>query len=367
MRTGGPQKDFSIVSSMTPLNGGNGLQHRSASSSSLQGEKERGDRGPVPRRSAADAASKKNGDQAKRARYEYTEIMKHPSIVPCMVKGALNTAGELRTAGPSLNMLNKKRSGRGPGHMWLRWPQAEFWSTNCSEHQHKCCTHTREWTWSWGESWLLVRTHSLGIDDATWLAEIRASELWSMGHRLLLQRLPAAWNCSFIQCYGKQVAGAAPAIVASYQQPNCTRAYTKSGCLLCASMRAQPGYRAAELCASDSAAEQSTKRPGCVSTLRWAGAVPIPALPPENNHWATAVYPHASTAAVPACVASRQLPAVDMYLHAYSGERAQHCRHGLYQDANSCSGITTLEWFYQLVDPVLISFRQQKSAPTQPL
>ena len=55
-----------------------------------------------------------------------------------------------------------------------------------------------------------------------------------MGHRLLLQRLPAAWNCSFIQ-YGKQVAGAAPAVVASYQQ-NCARAYTKSGCLLCASI-----------------------------------------------------------------------------------------------------------------------------------
>ena len=55
-----------------------------------------------------------------------------------------------------------------------------------------------------------------------------------MGHRLLLQRLPAAWNCSFIQ-YGKQVAGAAPAIVASYQQ-NCACAYTKSGCLLCASI-----------------------------------------------------------------------------------------------------------------------------------
>ena len=32
---------------------------------------------------------------------------------------------------------------------------------------------------------------------------------------------------------------------------------------LCFSMRAQPGYRAAELCAADSAAEQSTKRPGC--------------------------------------------------------------------------------------------------------
>ena len=79
MRTGGPQKDFSIVSSITPSNGGNGLQHRSASSSSLQGEKERGDRGPAPRRSAADAASKKNGDQAKRARAIHG-VMKHPSI-----------------------------------------------------------------------------------------------------------------------------------------------------------------------------------------------------------------------------------------------------------------------------------------------
>ena len=68
MRTGGPQTDFSIVSSMTPSNGGNGLHSRSASSSSLQGEKERGDRGPVPRRTAADAAPKKNGDQANRAR-----------------------------------------------------------------------------------------------------------------------------------------------------------------------------------------------------------------------------------------------------------------------------------------------------------
>ena len=122
MRTGGPQKDFSIVSSMTPSNGGNGLQHRSASSSSLQGEPRRGDRGPAPRRSAADAAPKKNGDQAKRARALRTVhgVMKHPSIVLCMVKGAGNTAGELRTAGPSLNRLNRKRSGRGPGHMWLR-------------------------------------------------------------------------------------------------------------------------------------------------------------------------------------------------------------------------------------------------------
>ena len=70
--TEGPQKDFSLVSSMTPSNGGNGLQHQSASSSNLQGEKERGDQGPAPRRSAADAAPKKNGDQAKRARVTHT-------------------------------------------------------------------------------------------------------------------------------------------------------------------------------------------------------------------------------------------------------------------------------------------------------
>ena len=155
MRTEGPQKDFSIASSMTPSNGGNGFQHRSASSSSLQGKKERGDRGPAPRRSAADAAPKKNGDQAKRARCGIHGVMhmKHPSIVPCMVKGAGNTAGELRTAGPSLNMLlNRKRSGRGPGHMWLRWPQAAFWSTICWEHQHKCCTHTRASELEVGES-----------------------------------------------------------------------------------------------------------------------------------------------------------------------------------------------------------------------
>ena len=116
MRTGGPQKDFSIVSSMTPSNGGNGLQHRSASSSSLQGEKERGDRGLAPRRSAADAAPKKNGDQAKRARaLRIHGVMKHPSIVP----------------------LHGERSwehGRGTPHSWT-----------IIEHVEQKTI----WTWTW--------------------------------------------------------------------------------------------------------------------------------------------------------------------------------------------------------------------------
>ena len=155
----------------------------------------------------------------------------------------------------------------------------------------------------------------------------------------------AGWNQSVgAMEYGTQVATATPASCLELQlhsvwetgcwRSACHRCFLSTKlrtCIhevrmppLCFNMRAQPGYRAAELCAADTTAEQSTKRPGCVSTLRWAGAVPIPALPPVNNHWATAVYPHASTAAVPTCVASRRLPAVDMYLHAYSGELAQH-------------------------------------------
>ena len=70
-RTGGPQKDFSIVSSMTPSNGETDFNIDMSVSFVVQlatGEKERGDRGPAPRRSAADAAPKKNGDQANRAR-----------------------------------------------------------------------------------------------------------------------------------------------------------------------------------------------------------------------------------------------------------------------------------------------------------
>ena len=101
MRTGGPQKDFSIVSSMTPSNGGNGLQHRSASSSSLQGEKERGDRGPAPRRSAADAAPKKNGDQAKGARALRIHGVSNFSACPpsrhCLHSPALNLSATHHT------------------------------------------------------------------------------------------------------------------------------------------------------------------------------------------------------------------------------------------------------------------------------
>ena len=66
---------------------------------------ERGDRGAAPRRSAADAAPKKNGDQAKRARATYT--LSHEASVDRALHGERswesNTAGELRTAGPSLH------------------------------------------------------------------------------------------------------------------------------------------------------------------------------------------------------------------------------------------------------------------------
>ena len=170
MRTGGPQKDFSIVSSMTPSNGGNGLQvqHRSASSSSLQGEKERGDRGPAPRRSAADAAPKKNGDQAKRARATYT--WSHEASVDRALHGERSW-----------------EHGRGTPHSWTiseyveqktiwtwTWAHVAALTTGrilvhnlLRASTQVLHTYSREWTWSWGESWLLVRSHSLGIDDAT--------------------------------------------------------------------------------------------------------------------------------------------------------------------------------------------------------
>ena len=53
----------------------------------LHGEKERGDRGPAPRRSAADAAPKKNGDQAKRARATYTWSHDHEASVDRALHG----------------------------------------------------------------------------------------------------------------------------------------------------------------------------------------------------------------------------------------------------------------------------------------
>ena len=82
MRTGGPEKYISIVSSMTPSNGGNGLQHWSGSLRSLHGEKERGDWGTAPGQSAADAAPEKNGDRVNRAPALIHGVMKHPSIAP---------------------------------------------------------------------------------------------------------------------------------------------------------------------------------------------------------------------------------------------------------------------------------------------
>ena len=140
-----------------------------------------------------------------------------------------------------------------------------------------------------------------------------------MGHRLLLQRLPAAWNCSFIQ-YGKQVAGAA--LAHGLLPQNCARAYTKSGCLLCASI--------------------------CMRNQDTGQRNSVPPTAPLNNHKTTqlCIYTSVSaytciascptiteprlctrTQALPQCLpvfASRRLPAVDMYLHAYSGELAQH-------------------------------------------
>ena len=305
------------------------------------GEKERGDRGPAPRRSAADAAPKKNGDQAKRARALRTHgVLKHPSVVPCMVKGA---------------------GKRGTPHSWTiiehveqktiwtwTWAHVAALTTGrISVHNllrastQVLHTYSRKWTWSWGESWLLVRSHSLGIDDATWLAEIRASELWSMGHRLRLQRLPAAWNCSFIQ-YGKQVAGAAPAIIASYQQ-NCARAYTKSGCLLCASIcvrNQDTGQRNSvpptaplnnqqndpvvylhfgELaqCLTCIASCQQSLSHGCVPARKHCRSAYLCCLPSTTGRGHVSARILGWTGAAPAGTASSGQPSPAVYLHTY--------------------------------------------------
>ena len=147
MRTEGPQKDFSIVSSMTPSNGGNGLQHRSASSSSLQGEKEREDRGPAPRRSAADAAPKKNGDQAKRARATYT--WSHEASVDRALHGERSW-----------------EHGRGTPHSWT-----------IIEHVVEQKTI---WTWTWAHVAALttgrILVHNL-LRASTQVLHTRASEL----------------------------------------------------------------------------------------------------------------------------------------------------------------------------------------------
>ena len=98
-----------------PPNGGNGPEYRhgSAFSCSLQGEKEPGDRGPAPGQSAGDAASKKNGNHANRARTWSQKASRSALVHAVDLQGY--TAAEL-PAGPS---FNRKRSGRGPGLMWL--------------------------------------------------------------------------------------------------------------------------------------------------------------------------------------------------------------------------------------------------------
>ena len=176
MQTRGPQKDFPIVSSMTPSNGGNGLQHQSASSSSLQGEKERGGRGPAPHRSAADAAPKKNGDQANCAHAR--GVMTHRSVDRALHHG--------------------KRSwehGSGTPHRWTIIEHVEqkticrvdLGTCGCVDHKQNFGPQSVE-SINTSAAHILKRvnlkvgrattsSHSLGIDSATWLAEIRASEL----------------------------------------------------------------------------------------------------------------------------------------------------------------------------------------------
>ena len=81
MRNVGQQENFSFVSSMSrnlPWNGGYRLQPRQASSYTLQGDKERGDRVPATGQSAADAASKKNVTRPPARLHGVTRNPSHP-------------------------------------------------------------------------------------------------------------------------------------------------------------------------------------------------------------------------------------------------------------------------------------------------
>ena len=342
----GPEghKNFSIVSSTTPSNGGNGLQHRSASSSSLQAWGEgtrRPGTGAPPKRSWRGPEEKwRPGETRARSTYTWS------------LEASVDRA------------LHGERSwdrNRGTPHSWTiieHVEQKTIWTWTWAHvaalttgrilvhnllraSTQVLHTYSRKWTWSWGEPWLLVRSHSLGIDDATWLAEIRASELWSMGHRLLLQRLPAAWNCSFIQ-YGKQVAGAAPAIIASYQQ-NCARAYTKSGCLLCASIcvrNQDTGQRNSvpptaplnnqqndpvvylhfgELaqCLTCIASCQQSLSHGCVPARKHCRSAYLCCLPSTTGRGHVSARILGWTGAAPARTASSGQPSPAVYLHTY--------------------------------------------------
>ena len=314
-RPGWPQEDFSIVFSMTPNlppNGGNGLQHRSASSCSLQGDKERGDQGTAPGQSTAGAAPKKNGDQAKRVRAH--GVMKHPSHSGACCRSAQQargTAAELRTAGPSLQGVTVT--------IWTwTWAHvAAFTSGRIFIHNLlELGASTQVLHTNSGESLKVggVTSHSLRrINGVTSLAEIRALKLWTMRHRLLAQHLPGGWNCSFIQCYGRQVASAAPA--GPFQEPK--RACTKSGCpfvLQCkrhqdtgqrnsASSTASPGWTINQTARLRTCTQThtlvsshrdylrcllSTINHGCVPTCILGRALPqrLPVLlPVDYRHW----------------------------------------------------------------------------------
>ena len=283
------------------VEGGNGLQHRSASSCSLQGDKERGDRGTAPGQSAAGAAPKKNGDQAKRVRAH--GVMKHPSHSGACCRSAQQargTAAELRTAGPSLQGVTVTI------WTWTWAHMAAFTSGRIFIHnllELGASTQVLH-TYS-GESLKVggVTSHSLRrINGVTSLAEIRALKLWTMRHRLLAQRLPGGWNCSFIQCYGKQVAGAAPA--GTFQEPK--RACTKSGCPLCASMQTPPGYRAAELCVVDSFARLDNQPNSPVAYL--CTCTQTHTLVSSHRDYLRCLLSTINHGCVPTCILGRALP-----------------------------------------------------------
>ena len=320
MQTRGPQKDFSIVSQHDAVE----WRKRTSTSVSFVVQPARGEgtrrpgTGSPPRRSWR--GLEKIATRRTEGAYHAYGVMKHPSIVPCMVNGARNTAAEVHTAGPSLNMLNRKLSGRGLGtcgcvdHMQNFGPQSvESINTSAAHILERVNLKLGR---------VNTSSHSLGIDGATWLAEIRAPERRSMGQRLLLQCLPAAWNCSFIQRYEKQVSGVVPAIVASNQQPNSPRAYTKSGCFNAYTTRIQDS---GTLCRRQRRKTINKTTCLCIYTsVNWRSAYFVASCQQSLSHGCvTHTHSCASTAAVRTCVASRRLPAVDVYLHAYSGEPAQ--------------------------------------------
>ena len=278
-------------------------------------------------------------------------VMKHPSIVPCMVKGAGNTAGELRTAGPSVNMLNRKRSGRGPGHMWLRWPQAEFWSTICWEHQHKCCTHTRASElevgespdyWSGATAWELTTPHhswlkserrSYGVWDtgcycnACQLPGIAAS--FSMGNRLLAQHLPSLLPINRGKTAHVHTRSQDASFVLQYA---CATRIQGSG-TLCRRQRRWTINKTTRLCIYTSvswrsaytciASGQQSLSHGCVPTRKHCRSAYLCCLPSTTGRGHVSARILGWTGAAPAGTASSGQPSPAVYLHTYKSEIPQ--------------------------------------------